>query len=44
MSDAAIFAAGGLLFIVTTWATIAFLLTRVMELEEDPVEVHEHQG
>lgn len=43
MSDAAIFAVGGVLFIITTWATIAFLLSRVMALEEDPVEVEQQQ-
>ena len=34
MSDVAIFAVGGVLFVLTTWATIAYLLTRVMGLEE----------
>ncbi len=35
MSDAFIFAIGGVVFIAATWATIAFLLTRVMALEEE---------
>lgn len=30
MSDALLFAIGGVIFIITTGATIAFLLTRVM--------------
>jgi hypothetical protein len=34
MSDAIIFAIGGVVFIAATWTTIAFLLTRVMALEE----------
>ena len=34
MSDVAIFTVGGVLFVLTTWATIAFLLAKVMSLEE----------
>ena len=35
MSDVVIFGVGGLMFIATTWATIAFLLRRVISLEKD---------
>jgi hypothetical protein len=35
MSIGVVFAVGGVLFIVTTWATIAFALSRVVSLEED---------
>lgn len=38
MSEAVIFGIGGILFILVTWATIAFLLTRVMALEEQDSE------
>ena len=38
MSEAVIFGIGGILFIFVTWATIAFLLTRVMALEEQDSE------
>ena len=34
MSEAVIFGVGGVLFILVTWATIAFLLSRVMAFEE----------
>jgi hypothetical protein len=34
MSNAIIAAIGGVVFIAATWATIAFLLTRFMALEE----------
>lgn len=37
MSDAAIFAIGSLLFIATTWATIAFLLVQVKSAHRDQV-------
>jgi hypothetical protein len=35
MSDVVIFSVGGILFIATTWATIAFALTRVIPREDD---------
>jgi hypothetical protein len=39
MSNVVIFSIGGLLFIATTWATIAFLLARVVRMEgEQSVE------
>lgn len=38
MGEPAIFAVGGVLFIATTWATIAFGLTRVMRLEDEVAE------
>lgn len=37
MSDAAIFAIGSVLFIATTWATIAFLLVQVRSAHRDQV-------
>lgn len=33
MSDTLIFGVGGVLFIATTWATIAFLLARLVRYE-----------
>lgn len=35
MIEGVVFAIGGVLFIATTWATIAFGLTRVMRLERE---------
>lgn len=35
MSLGIIFAVGGVLFIATTWATIAFALSRVVSLEDE---------
>ncbi len=35
MSDAVIFGIGGIVFILVTWAAIAFLMTSVMALEKD---------
>ena len=35
MSDVIIFSVGGMLFIVTTWATIAFGIARVIPREDD---------
>jgi hypothetical protein len=35
VSEGVVFAIGGVVFIATTWATIAFGLTRVMRLERD---------
>jgi hypothetical protein len=37
MTDGVIFAIGGVLFIGTTWATVAFLLTRFNELHRRDV-------
>jgi hypothetical protein len=37
MSDGVIFGIGGVLFIATTWATIAFLLSRLNELHRREV-------
>ena len=37
MSEGVIFTIGGILFIATTWATIAFLLSRVNELHRREV-------
>lgn len=43
MSEVVIFGVGGILFIATTWATIAFLLARVIrfEGEQTPGDRHE---
>jgi hypothetical protein len=35
MIEGVVFAIGGVVFIATTWATIAFGLTRVMRLEQE---------
>ena len=35
MSNVLLFSIGGLVFIATTWATIAFLLTKMIALEDD---------
>ena len=35
MSDVVIFSVGGLMFIATTWATVAFMLRKVIGLEID---------
>lgn len=37
MNDAAIFAIGSVLFIATTWATIAFLLVQVRSTHRDQI-------
>lgn len=38
MSDIAIFSAGSLLFIATTWATVAFGVRRMHELQDEELE------
>ena len=38
MSEIAIFAFGGVIFIVTTWATVAFGLRRIHELQRADLE------
>ena len=38
MSEIAIFAFGGVIFIVTTWATVAFGLRRIHELQREDLE------
>lgn len=43
MSDVLLFSIGGLLFIATTWATIAFLLTKVIALEDDQSGVERNE-
>lgn len=37
MSDGVVFGIGGVLFIVTTWATIVFLMSRFIELQREDV-------
>ena len=37
MSDGAIFAVGAVLFIATTWATIAFFLSKLNEMHRQEV-------
>ena len=43
MSDVVVFSVGGLLFIATTWATIAFMLRRVIDLESDQSGVERNE-
>ena len=43
MSEAVIFSVGGVLFIVTTWATIAFAIARVIPREEDESGVERNE-
>jgi hypothetical protein len=38
MSDIAIFGAGSIMFIATTWATIAFGVRRMHELQDEELE------
>jgi hypothetical protein len=38
MTEIAIFAFGGVIFIVTTWATVAFGLRRIHELHREDLE------
>ena len=38
MSDVAIFGAGSIMFIATTWATIAFGVRRMHELQDEELE------
>jgi hypothetical protein len=37
MTDGVVFGIGGVLFIVTTWATIAFLMSKFIELQREDV-------
>lgn len=37
MSDGVVFGIGGVLFIVTTWATIVFLMSRFIEMQREDV-------
>ncbi len=37
MSDGVVFGIGGILFIVTTWATIVFLMSKFIELQREDV-------
>lgn len=43
MSEVVIFSIGGLLFIATTWATIAFGLTRVISVEREQTAVERNE-
>lgn len=37
MSDGVVFGIGGVLFIVTTWATIVFFMSKFIELQREDV-------
>lgn len=37
MSDGVVFGVGGVLFIVTTWATIVFFMSRLIDLQREDV-------
>jgi hypothetical protein len=43
MSEVFIFSLGGLLFIATTWATIAFGLSKIIPLEEREAKVERNE-
>ena len=43
MSNAVIFGVGGILFIATTWATIAFMLARVIRFEDRETVEDRHE-
>ncbi len=43
MSDALIFSVGGLVFIATTWASIAFALSKVIGIENNESGVERNE-
>ena len=44
MSDGVVFGIGGVLFIVTTWATIVFLMSKFIELQREDVLASQVSG